>query len=109
MIDNELTYSISEVSERLKLSHRTLHYYEQYFNIPIRRDDGGNRRYTEENVAILELIVDLKQKDMSLKGIKKMLQERNMMPVFDDNLPIVVDDNIMEFKEFFMFEIRKLI
>ncbi len=107
-MSESLTYSIAEVSERLKLSYRTLHYYEQYFNIPVNRDPGGNRLYSEENIDVLEKIVDLKLKDMSLKGIKKLLRDNKLLPLADTDM-IVVDDNAMEFKEYILNEIKDLI
>jgi|LSQX01.3.fsa_nt_gb DNA-binding transcriptional MerR regulator len=108
-MSEELNYTIAEVSERLKLSYRTLHYYEQYFGIPVNRDVGGNRVYTEENISVLEKIVDLKLKDMTLKGIKKLLQDNELLPLTNNLEMIVVDDKALEFKEFLLNEIREVI
>lgn len=104
----EITYSIAEVSERLNLSYRTLHYYEQFFGIPVKRDDAGNRKYTEENIAVFELIIDLKQKEMSLRGIKKMLQERNILPKTNPDVPVVVNEKTIELKEYIISEMKMM-
>lgn len=108
-MSEELNYNIAEVSERLNLTYRTLHYYEQYFGIPVNRDVGGNRVYTEENINVLEKIVDLKLKDMTLKGIKKLLQDNELLPLTNNLEMIVVDDKALEFKEFLLNEIREVI
>ena len=38
-------YSIQEVSQRLDLTHRSLHYWEEKLEINIERDKSGNRIY----------------------------------------------------------------
>lgn len=108
-MSDELNYTIGEVSERLQLSYRTLHYYEQYFGIPVNRDIGGNRIYTEENINVLEKIVDLKLKDMTLKGIKKLLQDNELLPLTENSEMIVVDEKALEFKDFILNEIREIV
>jgi DNA-binding transcriptional MerR regulator len=74
-----INYSISEVSERLNLSYRTLHHWESKFDLQINRDSTGNRLYSENDVEILEYIVELKNKGLTLDGIKRLLYDKGII------------------------------
>ncbi len=102
-------YSIGEVSERLGVTYRTLHYYENKFNLQINRDGAGNRIYTEENVEILEQILALKSKGMSLDGIKALFQEKGLIKKEENSNLIVVDEKTIELKELLITEIKKAV
>ena len=65
-----MSYTIHEVCEKTGLSEHTLRYYEKEGLLPaIGRSAGGNRRYEEEDLERLELIICLKNTGMSLSGI----------------------------------------
>ena len=69
------TYSIQEVSTRANVSKHTLRFWEKALNgiiVPM-RTDGGQRRYTVDNLFIIEEIKRLKKKGLSLVDIKKIL------------------------------------
>ena len=67
--------TIQEVSQRLKIPKHTLRFWEKELEGLIRplRTRGGQRRYTTEHIIILEEIMSLKQKGLSLTAIKREL------------------------------------
>lgn len=73
------TYSIQEASDRANVSKHTLRFWERELNgiiVPL-RTDGGQRRYTQHNMTIIEEIKKLKVKGHSLPGIKQILDSRS--------------------------------
>lgn len=69
-------FQIGEAAERLGLTQRTLRYYEEKGLLrPPERMDGGFRLYSEEDLARLERIKELKELlGFSLADIKDMLE-----------------------------------
>ncbi len=68
--------SIQEVSKTLNVPKPTLRYWEKEFQgilVPI-RTKGGQRRYTVEQLAIVEQIILLKNEGKSLAEVKETLQ-----------------------------------
>lgn len=68
-------FTISEVSRRLNIPKHTLRFWEREFEgimIPP-RTKGRQRRYTPENVALIEEIKRRRQKGMSLPEIRDEL------------------------------------
>ena len=68
--------SIQEVSKALNVPKPTLRYWEKEFQgilVPI-RTKGGQRRYTVEQLAIVEQIILLKNEGKSLAEIKETLE-----------------------------------
>jgi DNA-binding transcriptional MerR regulator len=60
--------NIGEVVRRIGLSEHTLRYYEKVGLLPpIRRDAGGNRLFTPEDLRWLEFLVKLRQTRMPLR------------------------------------------
>ena len=65
-------HQIGEVAERVGLSLRTVRYYEEKGLIsPERRTDGGFRLYTDENIARLLLIMQMKPLGFSLDEMRE--------------------------------------
>ena len=85
-------YSISDASERLNLSHRTLHYYEEKLSLQINRTTSGERIYSEEDINLFEIIKDLKNKGMRLDGIRSFLIEKNLIRINQNNEIIQLDE-----------------
>ena len=74
MQENNLL-TINQVSDLLKLPKPTLRFWEKELDgifVPF-RTNGGQRRYTVENIAVIEEIKKLKSKGMSLPEIKRKL------------------------------------
>lgn len=106
---DEITYSINEVAERLDVTYRSLHYWEDKLNLQINRDGAGNRRYTESDIEILEKIKELKLKGMALDGIKALFAEKGILQQPENANLIIVDEKSLEMKEYILDEIREVI
>ncbi len=105
-MDEKISYTIGEVVEITGLTHRTLRHYEEYFNLNIHRDKSGTRIYTQEDIEILEIIVDLKKKSMKLPGIRTILIEKNIIPEQEQKEIVLIDPKALEAKEFLVTEIK---
>ena len=70
-----MEYRIQEVSEKLQVQRSTIRYWETEFSghIQPRRTNGGQRRYTAENISTIEQIKQLRRHGMSLAEIKRKL------------------------------------
>ena len=68
---SDACFSIQQVSERTGLSAYTLRYYEQVGVLnSVRRDAGGRRRYTTEDVAWIALLILMRDMGMQLTQIR---------------------------------------
>ena len=65
-------YTISQLSDYLKVSLRTLRFYEQAGLLQPHRE-GARRVYSADDRARLEVIVALREFEVSLTGIKQLL------------------------------------
>jgi DNA-binding transcriptional MerR regulator len=73
-MENSLS-SIQEVSDRLRVPKHTLRFWEkecQGLFEPL-RTQGGQRRYTPEDISVIEQIKRLRRKGVSLLHVKKEL------------------------------------
>ena len=56
-------YTIKEVAEKLNISQYTLRYYDKEGLIPyLKREKNGIRRYTDEDIDWINMIISLKIK-----------------------------------------------
>ena len=68
----EPVFSIGEVSELTGLTTHTLRFYEKEQLLPpVRRDSGGRRVFTEEEVAWLRVCTKLRSSGMPLPEIRR--------------------------------------
>ena len=96
---DKLFYTISEVSEELKVSQPTLRFWEREFKqIKPHRTLNGQRRYTKEDVEVLRKIKALThERDLTLSGAKKILRGAyNDLPEQKD----IAIDTLQELKTF---------
>ncbi len=76
MINNTETptssyFTLQEVVRRSGLSEHTLRYYERIGLLDtVRRDSGNHRRYTAEEVQIIEILACLRAAGMSIDGMR---------------------------------------
>jgi DNA-binding transcriptional MerR regulator len=72
----KLYYTIGEVSEMLGLNASQIRYWEVEFDkLKPRKDRGGNRIYTKEDIATIKLIHHLvKEKGYTIEGAKAKLK-----------------------------------
>ncbi|MGI6452296.1 MAG: MerR family transcriptional regulator [Syntrophomonadaceae bacterium] len=82
----ERYYKIGEVAEILGLEQHTLRYLENSLKLKIKRDERGDRLYTESDLDSLRLIIQLKEKGLNTTAIKLALdnaeevKEQSMAP-----------------------------
>ncbi len=70
-----MKYTISQVSEKTKISAYVLRYYEKEGLLPhIGRSEGGIRYYTDEDMELLGLICCLKKTGMQLREIRTFVE-----------------------------------
>lgn len=96
---DKLFYTISEVSEELKVSQPTLRFWEREFKqIKPHRTLNGQRRYTKEDVEVLRKIKALThERGLTLSGAKKILRDAyNDLPEQKD----IAIDTLQELKTF---------
>lgn len=76
-----MKYRIQEVSEKLQVPRSTIRYWETVFHehVQPRRTNGGQRRYTAENISMIEEIKRMRGSGMGLAEIKRKLGNSNSM------------------------------
>jgi len=96
---NSKLLSIQEVSKKLNVPKPSLRYWEKRFQgilVPV-RTEGGQRRYSIEQLAIVEQIILLKKEGKSLSEIEEKLQSNAISGTNDFAIPIdVLTDRITE-------------
>ncbi|WP_125583908.1 MerR family transcriptional regulator [Levilactobacillus cerevisiae] len=64
------TYGIGEVAKMMDLSVEAIRYYDHAGLLPfVKRDSGGRRRFTDDNVQLMRMILDLKRAGVPIKEI----------------------------------------
>ncbi|MBR1825661.1 MAG: MerR family transcriptional regulator [Alphaproteobacteria bacterium] len=70
-----MTYSIGEVAKLMGITTYTLRYYEKEGLLPnIRKNSAGLRRFSEHDLAWLNILECLKSTGLPLKEIKRYLE-----------------------------------
>ncbi len=67
-------YVISVAAELAGMHPQTLRIYERRGLVTPARTDGGNRRYSDEDIAVLKRISELTAEGMNLEGIRRVMQ-----------------------------------
>lgn len=70
----ERFYKIGEVAEMLDIEQHTLRYLETTLKIKIKRDERGDRMYSEADLDTLRLVMQLKEKGLNTTAIKLALE-----------------------------------
>ncbi|MGI6412713.1 MAG: MerR family transcriptional regulator [Syntrophomonadaceae bacterium] len=70
----ERFYKISEVAEMLHTEQHTLRYLENTLKLKIKRNERGDRLYTESDIETLKLVMKLKEKGLNTTAIKMALE-----------------------------------
>ncbi|WP_342512128.1 MerR family transcriptional regulator [Sporosarcina sp. FSL K6-1522] len=74
--------STGELSKRLNVSVRTLRYYDQVGLVqPSKKEEGGKRFYSEQDIVALEKILLLKSLSLSLEDCKKIVTEKSITSI----------------------------
>lgn len=86
----EIYYKIGEVSEMLNLEPYTLRYLESSLKLKIKRDERGERLYTDTDLDTLRLILQLKnEKGLNTTAIKLALENLNESAGDENQVPQV--------------------
>ncbi len=90
------TLTIQEVSQKLNITKPTLRFWEKEMEgllVPL-RTRGGQRRYKQEHLSILEEIKKLKGEGLSLTRIKEKMNNRlknDSKPAFYKDVDLLAD------------------
>lgn len=83
---------IGAVAERIGLSLRTIRHYEEVgVVVPAQRSSGGFRLYSEDNVAELRLIKQMKPLEFSLEQMRDLLETVRALRADDGSDPVRVE------------------
>jgi MerR family transcriptional regulator/heat shock protein HspR len=72
-------YIISVAAELAGVHAQTLRIYERKGLIEPRRTQGGSRRYSERDIALLRRIQELTNEGVSLVGVRKILELEDLL------------------------------
>ena len=69
-----MKYLIKEAAEKLNVSIHTLRYYDKEGLTPfIKKDENGVRKYTEEDLEWIRLLISLRDIDMPISNIREYI------------------------------------
>lgn len=86
---NDIYYKIGDVSEILGIEQHTLRYLENSLKLKIKRDERGDRLYTDADLEILKLILKLKiEKGLNTTAIKLALENIEAAEKDEPGLPV---------------------
>lgn len=71
---NQAVYVISVAAELAGMHPQTLRIYERRGLVQPARTQGGNRRYSDADIEILQRIADLAEQGMNLEGIRRVME-----------------------------------
>ena len=71
---DQAVYVISVAAELAGMHPQTLRIYERRGLLDPARTTGGNRRYSESDIALLQSITDLTAEGLNLEGVKRVLE-----------------------------------
>lgn len=70
-----MEYLIKDASKKLNISIYTLRYYDKEELTPfVKKDENGVRKYTEEDLEWIRLLMNLRDIDMPISNIKEYIQ-----------------------------------
>lgn len=75
-----MAFSIGELAKELKISTRTIRYYEEREMLKPERSGGGQRIYTRKDRGRLKLILRAKQAGLDLEEAKEVLDLYDILP-----------------------------
>jgi MerR family transcriptional regulator/heat shock protein HspR len=71
---NQAVYVISVAAELAGMHPQTLRIYERRGLVQPARTEGGNRRYSDHDIAVLRRISELADEGMNLEGIRRVME-----------------------------------
>ena len=101
-----MEYLIKDASKKLNISIYTLRYYDKEGLTPfVKKDENGVRKYTEEDLEWIRLLMNLRDIDMPISNIKEYIelylkgdetieQRRDLMCRYREYIKKKVEDTI---------------
>ncbi|MDO4540272.1 MAG: MerR family transcriptional regulator [Syntrophomonadaceae bacterium] len=94
----EVYYKIGEVAEMLMIEQYTLRYLEHSLRLKIKRNERGERQYSESDLETLRLVMKLKKEKglnatairMALDNLETKTEEAPVLPVERPALPDII-------------------
>jgi MerR family transcriptional regulator/heat shock protein HspR len=71
---NQAVYVISVAAELAGMHPQTLRIYERRGLVAPARTEGGNRRYSDDDIDVLRRIAELTGEGMNLEGIRRVMR-----------------------------------
>jgi len=71
---NQAVYVISVAAELAGMHPQTLRIYERRGLVNPARTQGGNRRYSDDDISLLRRIAELTNEGMNLEGIRRVME-----------------------------------
>jgi len=93
---------IGEVAELLKITVRTIRYYEEEELLEPHRTNGGTRLYTEQHLARLKAILHLTENGFTLEVIRLIGNTRETCSTGNEGsekISNIIDDTIKDIEE----------
>jgi len=76
IIINDEIYSIGKVCELLNIEIFNLRYIEETTGLEVKRNNAGERIYSQTDFETLKFIIELKSQGLNYKAIKKVLKHK---------------------------------
>lgn len=95
-------FKIGEVAEILKITVRTIRYYEEEELLHPHRTDGGTRLYTEQHIDRLKAILHLTENDFPLELIRIIANTRQTCSTGDEGsekISDIIENSITDIDE----------
>ncbi|MBC8061337.1 MAG: MerR family transcriptional regulator [Clostridiaceae bacterium] len=73
----EVPYSIGQVCELLSIENFNLRYIEKTIGLEIKRNNAGERIYSQTDLETIKLIFELKDQGLNYKAIKRVLEHQS--------------------------------
>lgn len=101
-----MEYSIKDASKKLNISIYTLRYYDKEGLTPfVKKDENGVRKYTDEDLEWIRMLINLRDIDMPISNIKEYIelylkgdetieQRRDLMCRYREYIKKKVEDTI---------------
>lgn len=86
MARRKAVYVISVAAELSGMHPQTLRIYERKGLVQPARTSGGSRRYSDDDVALLQRISELTSEGMNLVGVKRVLDLEQRVAALEDEL-----------------------
>ena len=82
--ENIMKLSIREAAQKMKVETHVLRFWEEELGLLIPRNEMGHRYYGESELLLLRDVQKLKEKGFSLRAVKILLPETELVNQLDD-------------------------